>query len=118
MSLLINIRRWRVPKENSTKQFEFRREVTDYQRSHPDKFHWTKSRFYTFTEEGSSEEHWMFLDEYDDREAYDKTMKTMREDPEVAKLADAWMPKWDDLIVPGSRKKGEVWTEVLRVELK
>jgi hypothetical protein len=60
----------------------------------------------------------MFLDEYDDREAYDKTMKTMREDPEVAKLADAWMPKWGDLIVPGSRKKGEVWTEVLRVELK
>jgi hypothetical protein len=41
-----------------------------------------------------------------------KTMKTMREDPEVAKLADAWMPKWDSLIIPGSKKKGEVWTEV------
>jgi len=115
---LINIRLWRVPKENSTKQLEFWREVTDYYRSHPNKFHWTKSHFYTFTDEGSSEEHWMFLDEYDDREAYDKTMKTMREDPEVAKLVDAWMPKWDGLIVPGSRKKGEVWTEVLRVELK
>ena len=59
----------------------------------------------------------MFLDEYDNHEAHDKTMKTMREDPEVAKLADAWMPKWEGLIAPGSRKKGEVWTEVLRVEL-
>jgi len=30
-----------------------------------------------------------------------------------------WFPKWDALIVPGSRK-GEVWSEVekLRVELK
>lgn len=118
--MLINIRRWRVPKENSQKQFEFWREVLDYQRAHPEKFHYTRSRFYTMTEEGSSEEHWMFLDEYDNREAYDKNMKTMREDPEVVKLADEWFPKWDALIVSGSRKKGEVWTELekLRVEFK
>jgi hypothetical protein len=64
------------------------------------------------TEEGSSEEHWMFIDEYDNREAYDKTMKTMREDPEWAPIVDAFFPKWNAVIVPGSRKKGEVWTEV------
>jgi hypothetical protein len=118
--LLVNIVRWRVPKENSQKQFEFWREVLDYQRSHPEKFHYSRSRFYTMTEEGSSEEHWMFLDEYDNREAFDKTMKTMREDPEVAPVADEWFPKWDALIVPASKKKGEVWTEVekLRVELR
>ena len=117
--MLVNVVRWRVPKENSKKQFEFWREVLDYQKSHPEKFHYTRSRFYTMTEEGSSEEHWMFLDEYDNPEAYDKTMKTMREDPEVASVADGWFPKWDALIVPGSKKKGEVWTEVekLRVEL-
>jgi hypothetical protein len=78
--LLVNIVRWRVPKENSQEQLEFWREVLDYQRSHPEKFHWTRSRFYTMTEEGSSEEHWMFLGEYDNREAYDRTMKTNRED--------------------------------------
>jgi hypothetical protein len=118
--LLINIRRWRIPKKNSDQQLEVWSAMLDYQRSHPEKFHYVRSRFYTMTEEGSAEEHWMFLDEYDDREAYDKTMKTMHEDPEVAKLADEWYPKWDAVIVPGSRKKGEVWTEVekLRVEFK
>jgi hypothetical protein len=46
-------------------------------------------------------------------------MKAVREDPELMKLMDEWFPKWDALIVPGS-KKGEVWTEVekLRVEFK
>jgi hypothetical protein len=118
--LLVNIVRWRVPKEKSKKQFEFWREVLDYQRSHPEKFHYTRSRFYTMTEEGSSEEQWMFLDEYDNHEAYDRTMRAMREDPEVAPIVDAWFPKWDAVIVPGSKKKGEVWTEVekLRVEFK
>jgi hypothetical protein len=117
--LLINIMRWRVPNENSGKQFEFWREVMDYQRVHPEKVYYTRSRFYTSTEEGSSEESWMFLDEYEGREGYDKWMKAVREDPELVKLMEEWMPRWDRLIVPGS-KKGEVWTEVekLRVELR
>jgi len=70
-----------------------------------------------FTEKGSSEESWMFLDEYERREDYDKWMKAAREDPELVKLMEAWFPKWAALIVLGS-KKGEVWTEVekLRVE--
>jgi len=62
----------------------------------------------------------MFVDEYDNREAYDKNMRTMHEDPEVTRLADEWFPQWVDVIGPGSKKKGEVWTEVekLRVEFK
>jgi hypothetical protein len=46
-------------------------------------------------------------------------MKAVREDPELMKLMDEWFPKWDTLIVSGSRK-GEAWTEVekLIVELK
>jgi hypothetical protein len=117
--LLINIVRWRVPKENSNKQFEVWREMMDYQKSHPEKVYYTRSRFFTFTEKGSSEENWMFLDEYEHREDYDKWMKAVHEDPELMKLMDDWFPKWDALIVPGSRK-GEVWTEVekLRVEFK
>jgi hypothetical protein len=44
----------------------------------------------------------------------------MRKDPEVVKLADGWYPKWYALIVPGSRTKGQIWTEVekLRVEFE
>ena len=62
----------------------------------------------------------MFLDEYEDRAGYDKWMKTVHEDPELIKMADVFFPKWDAVIVPGSKKKGEVWTEVerLRVEFK
>jgi len=117
--LLIDIERWRIPKENSKKQLDGWREVMDYQRSHPEKFHYTRSRFFTLTEEGSSEENWMYIDEYEDREAYDKMMKAFAEDPELVKLKEEWKPKWDPLIVPGS-KKGELWTEVekLRVELR
>jgi hypothetical protein len=71
------------------------------------------------TEEGSSEEHWMFLDEYENREDFDKTMRAFNEDPELIKMSDEFFPKWDAVIVPGSKKKGEVWTEVekLRVEV-
>ena len=117
--MLVNIVRWRVPKENSQNQFEFWREMMDWQRSHPEKVYYTRSRFFTFTEEGSSEENWMFLDEYADLEGYDKWMKAVREDPELVKLMDEWTPMWDRLIVPKS-KKGEVWTELekLRVEFK
>jgi hypothetical protein len=43
--LLINIVRWRIPKENSSKQFEVWCEMMDYQRSHPEKFYYAKSRF-------------------------------------------------------------------------
>jgi len=117
--LLIDIFRWRIPKENGKKQLDGWREVMDYQRSHPEKFHYTRSRFFTLTEEGSGEENWMYIDEYEDREAYDKMMKAFAEDLELVKLKKEWKPKWDPLIVPGS-KKGEVWIEVekLRVELR
>ena len=62
----------------------------------------------------------MFLDEYEDRAGYEKWIKTVREDPELMKLTDEFFPKWDALTIPGSKKKGEVWTEVekLRVESK
>lgn len=118
--MLVNIVRWRVRKEDSNKQFELWREMMDYQKSHPEKFYYTRSRFFTFAEEGSSEENWMFLDEYDNREDFDKWMKTVREDPEIVKLMDDFFPKWNALIISGSKKKGEVWTEAekLRVEFK
>ncbi len=109
--MLTNIVRWRVPKKDGKKQFEVWREIMDYQRSHPEKVRYVRSRFFTFTEKGSSEENWMFLDEYEHREDFDKWMKTVGEDPELKKLADKSFPKWNALIIPKSRKE-EVWTEI------
>jgi len=109
--MFVNIVRWRVPKENSKKQFELWNEMMGYQRSHPEKVFYIRSRFFTSSEKGSSEENWMFLDEYKNREDFDKGMKTIKEDPEFQKLSDEFFPKWDAIIVTGSRKH-EYWTEM------
>jgi len=53
---LINIVRWRIAKENSDRQFDVWREMMDYQRSHTEKVYYARSRFFTFTEKGSSED--------------------------------------------------------------
>ena len=115
--MLVNIVRWRVPKKDSEKQLEVWREIMDYQRSHPEKVFYVRSRFFTFTEKGSSEENWMYIDEYQNREDYDKLNKTAHEDPELMKLVDKSYPRWDALMIQGSWKS-EFWTEVeeLRVE--
>ena len=117
--MFINIMRWRILKENSYKQHEVWREMMDYQKSHPDKIFYERSSFYTHIEKGSNEENWMFLDEYESREDYDKWMRKVRDDPELIKLMNEWFPKWDALVIPGS-KKGETWSEDegLRVEFR
>jgi len=117
--LLVFVVKWRIPKENSKKHLELLRWLMDYQRSHAEKFYYTKSRFFTFTEEGSSEENWMNIDDHEHREDFDKQWKAIREDPEVSKTMDEADRKMDALVVPGSMKK-DVWTEVeeLRVEFR
>jgi hypothetical protein len=59
----------------------------------------------------------MFLDEYENREDFDKGMKTIREDQEFQKLSDEFFPKWDALIIAGSRKH-EFWTEVEKLKVE
>ena len=76
----------------------------DYQRAHPEKVSYTRSRFFTSSTEGSAEESWMFLDDYERREDFDRWMKAVREDPDLVRLAESFYPDWDALIVPGSRK--------------
>lgn len=119
LSLFTNIVRWRIQKENHAKQFEVWREMLDYQKAHPEKVNYIRSRFFTFTEEGSPEEGWMALDEYERREDFDKAMSKFNSDAEFAKFTDEWFPKWEALIVPKSRRH-EYWDEVdeLRVEFK
>lgn len=115
--MLVNIVRWRIAKEHSGRQVEVWREMMDWQREHPEKVFYARSFFFTSSKEGDSEEEWMFLDEYERPEDYASWMRAVREDPELVALMEPWFPKWEALIVPGS-KKGEVWTEVesLRVD--
>jgi hypothetical protein len=76
----------------------------DYQRAHPEKVPSTRSGFFTSSADESSEESWMYLDEYERREDYDRWMKAVREDPELMKLVEPWFSERDALIVPGSKQ--------------
>jgi hypothetical protein len=117
--LLANIFAWRLLKENHEKQVEFMRWWMGWQRSHPDKFYYARSRIFTLAEEGP-EENWIMVDEYAHREDFDRQWKAAREDPELAKVLKDAKTRWDTLIVLGSRRKGEVWTELeeLTVEFR
>jgi len=67
----------------------------------------------------SSEEHWMYIDEYENREAFDRMYKAVEDQPDLfysddpAKATQMREEK-RSLTVPGSMKK-ELWTE--RAEL-
>ena len=107
----VNIVKWRVPKEKSKEQLEIWGEMIDYQRSHPETVSLLRSRFFTYTDEGSSEENWMFLDEYRSREDFERFVKKWDEDPELSKLGKKFFAKWEAVMIPKSRKR-EYWTEV------
>jgi hypothetical protein len=116
--LLYYIARWRIPKENSKKHLECWREILADQKAHSEKFHYTRTRILRLAnEESSEEETWGWIDEYEDREAYEKMTKAIEEDTEVVKLNIQGHSKWDPLRVPGSFK-AELWTEQLRSDLK
>jgi hypothetical protein len=115
--LLIETCRWRIAKENSEKHLEMWREILDYQRSHPEKYLYSRSRILTLAEEEPSDESWMWIDEYEDRETYNKMMKAIDEDPEVVSKKKEWHSKWDPMRIPGSVKT-EVWTPKLDYQLR
>jgi len=100
--------RWLVPTENSDKHRKMMREIYANIRSNPDKFsHMRSSRFYTFvSKENSRFETWIYLDEYQDQDSYDRMSKALTEDKRAAELR----ARWEALIVPSSFKV-EVWTD-------
>jgi len=63
----------------------------------------------------SSEEHWMYIDEYEDREAFDRMYKAAEDQPDLLYSDDPGKAtqlreEKRSLTVPGSAKK-ELWTE-------
>lgn len=53
----------------------------------------------------------MWIDEYENQEAIDRMLKTIRDDPELSKIMVCPL----HLFVPGSMKT-ELWTEHFRVD--
>ena len=61
----------------------------DYQRNNRNKFHYTRSRFFTLKTTDSDVETWMYIDEYEDQEAYNKTTKALQSDVEIAQIQES-----------------------------
>ncbi|MGD0331258.1 MAG: hypothetical protein ABSB40_12585 [Nitrososphaeria archaeon] len=117
--MLYEVAQWRIPKEFSKKHIDMWKEILNEQKSHSDKFYYTRSWILQLAEKEAdpAEETWMYIDEYEDQKAYDKMAKMIEEDPEVIKLKKKWNSKWDQIRIPGSFKS-ELWTERVKVELK
>ena len=109
--MLYEIAQWRVPVANSKKHVEFWEEHLAYQRTHREKFHYKRSRILKMNDsETSREETWMWIDEYENQEAYDRMNKAFSDDPELSRMSCPVA-----LFVPGSHKT-ELWTEHFKVD--
>lgn len=90
--------------------------VLKFQHSRPDLYYYTRTRVF-FREDPADPEHeiWMFMDEYDNREVYFKSlMDAASNDPESASN----MAAWKALLGPPAPEGHIVWTKAqeLRVQ--
>ena len=111
--LLIYIGRWRVPEANSKKLEEMFRAICTHLRSNRERYPQLRSGVICSSAQGgSSEENWLWVEEYADREAYDAFYKALEEDKTFLEIHDKQYDFWR-LIVEGSFK-GELYTERAR----
>jgi hypothetical protein len=117
--MLYEVAQWRIRKEFSKEHVEMWKDILREQKSHSDRFHYTSSRILQSAEEEADpkEETWMWIDEYEDREAYDRMCEAIEEDPEIGKLKMKWHSKWDPMRIPGSMKSG-LWAVRVKVDLE
>jgi quinol monooxygenase YgiN len=111
--LLFYIGRWRVPAANSKKLEEMFRALMTHVRSNPQTYPQLRSAVICSSAGNeSSEEDWMWVEEYADREAMDAFYKALEEDKTFLEIHDKQYDFWH-LIVEGSFKD-EVYTERAR----
>lgn len=111
--MLIYIGRWRVPAANSKKLEEMFRAICTHLRSNRQRYPQLRSAVICSSGQGlSSEEAWVWVEEYADREAYDAFYKALEEDKTFLEIHDKQYDFWR-LIVEGSFK-GELFTERVR----
>jgi len=104
---------WRVPTANSKKFEEMIRAIIAHIRSNPQRLPQLRSAVIcSSTKPESSEENWMWVEEYADQEAMDAFYKALKEDKTFLEIHDKQYGFWR-LIVEGSFKD-EVYTERVR----
>jgi hypothetical protein len=121
-NLYLGITRWRIPVENHQAHMDLWRDIlADHlaiRRFHPEKILYTKSRIFRLNEAGAAEETWMEIDEYSDRETYDRQMKITQGDPEMAAFEQKLLARFDPILVPGSAITDECWSEQFQFEIE
>jgi hypothetical protein len=107
---------YRVEKADHDRAVALFKDMLDYQRSHPELYHYTRSRtFFMDAPDNPDQEVWMFIDEYDDREKYwASLMNAAQNDPQSAENRR----RWAEIVVQPPPTGHDVWTELdeLRVE--
>jgi hypothetical protein len=111
--LIIYIGRWRAPAANSKKLEDMFRALITHVRSNQQTYPQLRSAVIcSSVEAGSSEEDWLWVEEYPDRGAYEAFYRALEEDKTFLEIHDKQYDFWH-LIVEGSFK-GEVYTERAR----
>lgn len=111
--MIIYFARWRVPVANSEKLEEMIQAIIRHVRANPQTYPQLRSAIYcSSTRPESSEEDWMWVEEYADREAMDAFYKALKEDKTFLEIHDKQYGFWQ-LIVDDSFKD-EVYTERVR----
>lgn len=96
--------RWRIPAANSKKLEEMFRAIIAYLRSNPQRYPQLRSAvIFSSAKPESSEEDWMWVEEYADRESMDAFYKALKEDKAFLEIHDKQYDFWR-LIVDGSFK--------------
>ena len=54
-----------------------------HQKTNRERFYFKRSRFFTKTDSESNEEHWINIDEYENREAYERMWKAIGNQPDL-----------------------------------
>jgi hypothetical protein len=111
--LIFYVGRWRVPAANSKKLEEMFHAILTHVRSNPRVYPQLRSAVIcSSVEMDSSEENWMWVEEYADQEAMDAFYKAIKEDKKFLEIHDKQYDFWR-LIVDGSFND-EVYVERAR----
>ncbi|UCH05662.1 MAG: hypothetical protein JSW05_05720, partial [Candidatus Thorarchaeota archaeon] len=104
--MLIEIGTWQVPSENSEKHLEVAQTLVVLQRAKRDEMLYKEVRFYTKVDEGTSVEHWMYIDFFENLEDCEKHWDMLEKDEELKAALGNVMSQ----IVPDSLKTSR-WIE-------
>jgi hypothetical protein len=93
---LIETAGWRIPKENHDQMLELASVGSDgnggleFQRRHPEKLFYRKTRTFFTSEEGSPEETWFLIDEYDTDADCREAHEVYKTDPDAVSIGAAF----------------------------